>query len=151
MRNFDRAVVRGLGLDRHPEIKELRDLSEEDRLSLLRLTEQVSRIAERLDRLDAGAEAAAEGGVFRFESPDAAFRAADLPGGDRLVRSARPSLPDPPAQPFPERWVLGRLRKRRGRQASQPDDDEQVSGRNTIGASSPFAPCTVITRTSFRP
>ena len=31
------------------------------------------------------------------------------------------------------------------------DRVEQVSGRNTIGASRPLAPCTVITRTSSRP
>ncbi|MGC1270759.1 MAG: MarR family transcriptional regulator, partial [Croceibacterium sp.] len=73
----------------------VRELSEQDRLSLLRLTEQVSRIAERLDRLDSPVEQGAEEGVFRFESPEVAFKDTAARGGDRLVRSARPPLPDP--------------------------------------------------------
>ena len=76
----------------------VRELSDEDRLTLLRLTEQVSQIAQRLDQLtppkdDAGAQDSA----FRFESPSLAF--AGAPGEDdgsaRLVRPARPGLPDP--------------------------------------------------------
>jgi hypothetical protein len=76
----------------------LRELSEEDRLTLLRLTEQVGQIAERLERLGGAVLASAgagagEDGVFRFESPRHAFAEADA--SERLVRAARPPLPDP--------------------------------------------------------
>ena len=69
----------------------LRELSEEDRVMLLRLTEQANRIAERVDRLAGGS---AEGSAFRFESPTREFSGPEEVG-DRLVRGARPPLPDP--------------------------------------------------------
>ena len=84
----------------------VRELSEEDRLTLLRLTEQVGQIAERLDRMSvAGLSALGVGGaipaddprdgsVFRFESPPSAFVGADE-GNTRLVRTTRAALPDP--------------------------------------------------------
>lgn len=90
----DRVIAIGRALAGAPGLR-VRELSEEDRLSLLRLTEQVSRIAERLDRLDSPVEQGAEEGVFRFESPEVAFKDTAARGGDRLVRSARPPLPDP--------------------------------------------------------
>ena len=79
----------------------VRELSDEDRLTLLRLTEQVGRIAERLDRITAppaeagahGAHGAAQG--FRFESPVADWSGARDQPSARLVRAARPPLPDP--------------------------------------------------------
>lgn len=70
-------------------------MTPEDRLALLRLTEQVSQIAERLDKLGASRGlAGGEESAFRFDGP------ADRPRGeagqgDRLVRSSRPPLPDP--------------------------------------------------------
>jgi len=74
----------------------LRELSEEDRLVLLRLSEQVGQIAERLDRLEGTvARPAGHDPVFRFESSSTAFAAARRDGSDRLVRPARPPLPDP--------------------------------------------------------
>ena len=81
----------------------VRELSDEDRLALLRLTEQVSQIAQRLDKLGLdklGAPAAPDrdGGdsAFRFESPRPAFAGAEEDEGSaRLVRAARPALPDP--------------------------------------------------------
>ena len=75
--------------------RRLRELSEEDRLALLRLTQQVSEIAERLDRLNTPRALGPRDGTdaFRFEAPGAAKRAPDQ--GDRLVRAARPPLPDP--------------------------------------------------------
>ncbi|HMP56633.1 MAG TPA: winged helix DNA-binding protein [Novosphingobium sp.] len=89
----ERVIALGHALARLPSDR-VRELSEEDRLMLLRLTEQVGQIASRLDRLDpqgAGGE-----GAFRFEAPGAAF---SPPSGDdgteRLVRAARPPLPDP--------------------------------------------------------
>ena len=77
----------------------VRELSDEDRLTLLRLTEQVSQIAQRLDSMAPPAPAGREGGdsAFRFESPGLAFIGAsdeDDPSA-RLVRAARPALPDP--------------------------------------------------------
>ena len=95
----ERVIALGRVLGRIPGLR-LRELSDEDRLVLLRLTEQVGQIAERLERLNAPAQ---RGSVvepdspFRFESPRPAFAgeapAADL--GDRLVRATRPALPDP--------------------------------------------------------
>ncbi|MFM5885688.1 MAG: winged helix DNA-binding protein [Novosphingobium sp.] len=76
----------------------LRELSEEDRLVLLRLTEQVGQIAQRLDRLESPlgpAGAADRDGAFRFESPRPAFAPAESDTSERLVRAARPALPDP--------------------------------------------------------
>ena len=75
----------------------VRELSEEDRLTLLRLTEQVGQIAERLDRMGgppASPHDPRDGSVFRFESPPSAFVGADE-GNTRLVRVTRAALPDP--------------------------------------------------------
>jgi DNA-binding MarR family transcriptional regulator len=73
----------------------LRDLSEHDRLTLLRLTEQVGELAERLERMGQ-AGAAADGSAFRFESPGQAFRGAGDGERDRaLLRRPKPPLPDP--------------------------------------------------------
>ena len=82
----------------------VRELSEIDRLTLLRLTEQVAQIAERLDRLTPGdGQSGGRNRAWigpRLESPAIAF--AGAPADDasaRLVRSPRPaqrpSLPDP--------------------------------------------------------
>ncbi|MEO5587225.1 MAG: MarR family transcriptional regulator [Novosphingobium sp.] len=81
----------------------VRELGEEDRLMLLRLTEQVTQIALRLDRL-APVPGYANGtvvgeGAFRFESPTAQFSPEQNAGSDdpdkRLARTTRPPLPDP--------------------------------------------------------
>ncbi|MBV1918804.1 MAG: winged helix DNA-binding protein [Sphingomonadaceae bacterium] len=76
----------------------LRELSEEDRLVLLRLTEQVGQIAQRLDRLDGGSSPAHEAddrdSAFRFEAPGKSFSGKG-DDSERLVRAARPALPDP--------------------------------------------------------
>ena len=77
----------------------LRELSDTDRLTLLRLTEQVGQIAERLEGLKQNTERPeGEDSVFRFESAKQAFRAesanaADM--GKQTARSLRPALPDP--------------------------------------------------------
>ncbi len=88
----------------------VRELSDEDRLALLRLTEQVSQIAQRLDKLVAPDAPLPPGepSAFRFESPRVAFApasissslSASVSGSDddssaRLIRAARPALPDP--------------------------------------------------------
>jgi Winged helix DNA-binding domain len=91
----ERVIALGRVLARLPRLR-LRELSEEDRLTLLRLTEQVGQIAERLERLHAANPAEPESdSVFRFESPRPSFSAAESDGTDRLVRAARPPLPDP--------------------------------------------------------
>ncbi len=103
----DRVIALGRALGRVPNLR-LRELTEEDRLVLLRLTEQVGQIAERLDRLSAQAAqspasehpaAAASASAFRFESPRPAFSGqqddSDDGGSSRLVRATRPPLPDP--------------------------------------------------------
>lgn len=82
----------------------MRELSEEDRLHLLRISEQVETIAQRLDRIGfmrpaSGAmfpNPAAEGGALHLELPSPGMRADGEPnGGERLTRSVRPALPDP--------------------------------------------------------
>ena len=103
----DRVLALGRALAEHSGAR-VRELSDEDRLALLRLTEQVSQIAQRLDRmgadrlgldkLDAVTWPARDGpdSAFRFESPLTAFVGADSDDESaRLVRAARPALPDP--------------------------------------------------------
>jgi hypothetical protein len=99
----DRVIALGRVLARSGN--RVRELSEEDRLSLLRLTEQVSQIAQKLEQLSGHATVPENGAAFRFENGagapagnggihgmvDAHFD----DGGDRLVRAARPPLPDP--------------------------------------------------------
>ena len=77
----------------------VRDLSSEDRVLLLRLSEQVNEIAARLDRIDAKTS-----GV---EAPAFAFRGA-VATDEPLVRRGRPAFPDP-------RLVRQILRHRRQR------------------------------------
>ncbi|MCB2048860.1 MAG: winged helix DNA-binding protein [Novosphingobium sp.] len=89
-RRSDRLVALGQVLARRGPAR-LRELSEEDRLMLIRLTEQVSKIAERVDRSSSGA---GEGSAFRFAAPSHEFNPGD-DQGERLVRASRPSLPDP--------------------------------------------------------
>ncbi len=93
----ERVIALGRVLARLPKLR-LRELSEEDRLTLLRLTEQVGQIAERLERIggQGGAASGAESdSAFRFESPRPAFTPAEGDGSGRLVRATRPALPDP--------------------------------------------------------
>jgi hypothetical protein len=94
----DRVIALGQALARFPSAR-LRELCEQDRIMLLRLTEQVGQIAERLDRLNSAAggsgTAQESEGAFRFESPKPAFRAAEEHASDRLARAPRPPLPDP--------------------------------------------------------
>jgi DNA-binding MarR family transcriptional regulator len=90
----------------------VREMSNQDQLMLLRLTEQVGQIAARLEAFgaapagSAGAGAGAGAGlaglpgalgetINRMESPAIDFAGEADPGTDRLVRTARPPLPDP--------------------------------------------------------
>lgn len=90
----DRVIALGRVLGQVSPLR-LRELSEDDRLVLLRLTEQVGQIAQRLERIEGLPAAAEPDGAFRLESPRPAFRAAEDDRSDRLVRSVRPALPDP--------------------------------------------------------
>jgi len=98
----ERVIALGRVLARVPNLR-LRELAEDERLTLLRLTEQVGQIAQRLERLngvqpvDFGTGLIEGDKVFRFESPALAYTAppaggANNVGGERLVRA---SLPDP--------------------------------------------------------
>ena len=69
----------------------LRDLSEDERLTLLRLTEQVGMMARKLDRLSGDEDG--DGGAFAFNAPRRGFRGAP-DGSAALVRASRPPLPD---------------------------------------------------------
>ncbi len=90
----DHVIALGQVLAKMPNMR-LRDLSNDDRLSLIRLTEQVGQIAERLERLGVQGKGT-DGGAFRFESPSNDFDGEkDEDGSKRLVRKPRPSLPDP--------------------------------------------------------
>ena len=93
----ERVLALGRALAEHSGAR-VRDLSDEDRLALLRLTEQVSQIAQQLEKLSgpAAPTRAADDSAFRFESPRPAFAGADdSDSSARLVRAARPALPDP--------------------------------------------------------
>ena len=74
----ERVVALGRALADHSG-RALRELAETDRMALLRLSEQVARIAERLDGLGGALpqgrpdDDALDDGVFRFESPQPAF------------------------------------------------------------------------------
>lgn len=92
----ERVIALGRVLARIPNLR-VRELSEEDRLVLLRLTEQIGQIAGRLERLEAPLRSVEERegeGAFRFESPRRAFNSSG-DAGDRLVRTTRAPLPDP--------------------------------------------------------
>ena len=102
----ERMIALGRVLARMPT-RRVRELSEEDRLVLLRLTEQVSQIAERIDRISPAAgpttgggtapntaPASADPGAFRFDTARLGAGQGD-DATDRLVRTARPPLPDP--------------------------------------------------------
>ncbi|WP_232332959.1 helix-turn-helix domain-containing protein [Novosphingobium aquimarinum] len=83
----DRVIALGQVLAGFPSGR-LRELSEEDRLMLLRLTEQVGQIASRIDRL-AGTPVALK------SAPGPAATRVDEHAGHTALRSIRPPLPDP--------------------------------------------------------
>jgi len=93
----ERVIALGRLVGRTPNLR-LRELSRDDRLTLLRLTEQVGEIARRLEK-HGGAQPVISGDdkTFRFESPASAYSGPPEAGGadDRLVRATRPPLPDP--------------------------------------------------------
>lgn len=94
----ERVIALGRVLAKVPNLR-VRELSEDDRLTLLRLTEQVGQIAERLEKLGGPVLTPRdrdEGeGAFRFEAPKRSFTAPVEDGSERLIRATRPALPDP--------------------------------------------------------
>jgi DNA-binding MarR family transcriptional regulator/DNA-binding response OmpR family regulator len=94
----ERAVALGRVLARVSRLR-LGERGEEDRLMLLRLTEQVAQIAQRLERLvpsPAQREGEAPDGTFRLESPKSTFSGdASQHGEQPLDPSVRLALPDP--------------------------------------------------------
>lgn len=84
----ERIVALGRALADAPG-QQVRELAADDRITLIRLTEQVSRIAERLERLSASA------GEAVVQSPRGAFALASNPDGDRLVAPPPAALPEP--------------------------------------------------------
>lgn len=90
----ERVVALGQELTMIARVR-VRESSGEDHISLLRLAEQVSEIARKLDSL-APSNDDGGGSAFRFETPKPAYSGpeeADSSG--RLGRAARPPLPDP--------------------------------------------------------
>jgi hypothetical protein len=95
----DRVIALGRVLARSGN--RVRELSEEDRLSLLRLTEQVSQIAHKLEQISSNGTGEPSA-AFRFENQPGYAGKVDTKldpqfdgGSDRLVRASRPPLPDP--------------------------------------------------------
>jgi hypothetical protein len=89
----ERVIALGRILTKMPGMR-LRDMSDEDRVTMLRLTEQVAQIAQRLEQMDQRGRTA-DGGAFRFESPNPSFNGANDDASRELVRKPRPPLPDP--------------------------------------------------------
>ena len=90
----ERAVALGRALAQLSDLR-LREMSDDDRAAIAALTDQVAQIARRLDGMvaDGGAGGAS---AFRFESPANTYAGPPVEdGSDRLVRKARPPLPDP--------------------------------------------------------
>jgi len=95
----ERIIALGRVLAKVPNLR-LRELSQDDRMALLRLTEQVTQIAQRLERLSTQVGITGDDRAFRFESPAPAYGGPPEDEGERLVRarsaaSRRPPLPDP--------------------------------------------------------
>jgi predicted transcriptional regulator len=72
--------------------KRVRELAGDDRLALLRLTEQIGQIAAQIERLGTAPEALQR--PDRLAAPPFAFAAAPSPD-EALLRRPRPPLPDP--------------------------------------------------------
>lgn len=74
----------------------VREHTDPDQVSLLRLAEQVAEIARKLDTLAPAADIR-RGDVLRFESPKPTYsgEGRDDDGNARLGRGGKPSLPDP--------------------------------------------------------
>jgi hypothetical protein len=101
----ERAIALGRVMARAGGKARVRELSEADRLSLIRLTEQVGQIAQKLDQMSlrpapavpASEPSSASASAFDF-SDDASLRPGGFAAEDgsaRLIRAIRPALPEP--------------------------------------------------------
>ncbi len=95
----ERLVALGQVLARIPG-RRVRELSDEDRMVLLRLTEQISQIAGKLENVGERSPRAmsdfgnnANSSAFRLESPRNGYALEPKDFSDRLVKRANPSLP----------------------------------------------------------
>ncbi len=97
-RRADRIIALGRMLARAPGGR-VRELSEDDRMALLRLTEQVNKIAEKLDGFSSQPAAAQPGSSSAFSFTEApatpSSTAPSVDTSEQLVRNMRPPLPDP--------------------------------------------------------
>ena len=99
----ERVLAVGRALTKNRSMR-VRELSQDDRVTLMRLTEQVEDIARRLEDFpQRGTD-----GIFRFESSRRDFRGADGTQAGRL-RASKPPLPDPRLV----RTIISRRQKRR--------------------------------------
>lgn len=90
----ERVVALGEELTKVARVR-VREHSDGDQVSLLRLAEQVSEIARKLDALAVSSDDL-RGNSFRLESPASGYSGPEGgDGSDRLARAARPPLPDP--------------------------------------------------------
>ena len=90
----ERVIALGRVLAHIPNLR-VRDLSEDDRLMLLRLTEQVTQIAERLDRLG---DHGTDGMAAQVETPRRTFRGAGDAGQSERLTPAPGKIAWPDAQ-----------------------------------------------------
>lgn len=87
----ERVIALGQVMAQAPA-RRVRELSDEDRMVLLRLTQQVTQIGERLNSIGSGAGAmpgARDAAAFRFDAP------AGGKAGGAMGEPERPQLPDP--------------------------------------------------------
>ena len=101
----ERVIALGRVMARAGGKARVRELSEADRLSLIRLTEQVGQIAQKLDQMSLRPATPSSGqgpaplSPSAFDFTDAAGLREGGPaaedGSARLVRAMRPALPDP--------------------------------------------------------
>ena len=90
----ERMIALGHALACGPDMR-LRELSSDDRVTLLRLTEQVARMAERLESLGSSPGLNTAGDAFRFESRAPGYNGQEVEDTIQpLARAARPALPD---------------------------------------------------------
>lgn len=92
----ERLIALGRAIARAAGDARAREMNDVDRTTLLRLTEQVARIADRFDQLvPGGGPGNGDEEPGRLEAPAMAFHAGHEDRAGRLSRAARPALPDP--------------------------------------------------------
>lgn len=91
----ERSLALGRFMLNNPQLR-VNELSDENRLMLLRLSEQVSQMAARLDKLLPPSTEGEERSAFHLESQRPPFAAqSEADSSERLVRASRAPSPDP--------------------------------------------------------